>query len=213
MYKKIYDNSTNNNVYDKKYKIILVGSDNVGKTSILHRYFNNDFLIDYNSTIGVDFIAKVIDYNNNKYKLHIWDTGGFTDYQKILNSYFKNGDLFLFVFDLNRINSIYSLEKWIDHVKYLRGGNEMLGILIGNKSDIIDKNINQLIINTLSNKFGLPYIEVSCKNGKNINDIFDIAFTLLENKCTRTDNNSIVIEHNNYFQDTNKYNKCSCNII
>lgn len=210
MYQTLYNDKS---VYDKKYKVILVGSNNVGKTSIINRYFCSEFLYEYNSTIGVDFVAKVINYNGGKYKLHIWDTGSFLDYQKILQSYFIEGDLFLFVFDLNRLTTIYDLDKWITQVKEYRKDKETIGILIGNKSDIINKNIDQTMINTLSNKFGFPYIEISCKNGENIENIFDIGFTLLENKCT--DKNSIVVENNTYsfFQNKRKNNNCNCNII
>ena len=54
-------------------RVIVIGDVRTGKSSLLRRYFNNEFKRDEKSTIGVDFrmINKNID---NKYdiKLQIW---------------------------------------------------------------------------------------------------------------------------------------------
>ena len=41
-----------------KYKLVFVGHEAVGKTSIITRYVNDEFDDSYGATIGVDFLTK-----------------------------------------------------------------------------------------------------------------------------------------------------------
>jgi GTPase SAR1 family protein len=41
-------------------KVVIVGDAGVGKTSLLKRYVNAEFKIDYKPTIGADFCKKVV---------------------------------------------------------------------------------------------------------------------------------------------------------
>ncbi len=60
----------------KSYKIILVGSQAVGKSSLLHRIIESKFDPNYTSTIGVDFKTLAIPIGTKKIILQIWDTAG-----------------------------------------------------------------------------------------------------------------------------------------
>ncbi|KAI9764774.1 MAG: ADP-ribosylation factor-like protein 2 [Geoglossum simile] len=66
---------------DKELRILMLGLDNAGKTTIVKRIMNED-VNTVSPTLG--FIIKTIDYNG--YKLNIWDVGG----QKTLRSYWRN---------------------------------------------------------------------------------------------------------------------------
>jgi small GTP-binding protein len=52
---------------------LLLGDINVGKTTLLNKYTENE---DRKSTIGVDFKKKDIKVGNNDITLQIWDTAG-----------------------------------------------------------------------------------------------------------------------------------------
>jgi GTPase SAR1 family protein len=47
-----------NKHYDYIFKIVIVGSSSVGKSSILKRFADGDFNEKYISTVGVDFRFK-----------------------------------------------------------------------------------------------------------------------------------------------------------
>ncbi|KAJ5361718.1 Small GTPase superfamily ARF/SAR type [Penicillium brevicompactum] len=66
---------------DKEMRILMLGLDNAGKTTIVKRIMNED-VTTVSPTLG--FIIKTIDFMG--YKLNIWDVGG----QKTLRSYWKN---------------------------------------------------------------------------------------------------------------------------
>ncbi|KAI1646122.1 ARF/SAR superfamily [Daldinia loculata] len=66
---------------DKEMRILMLGLDNAGKTTIVKRVMNED-VNTVSPTLG--FIIKTIEYEG--YKLNIWDVGG----QKTLRSYWRN---------------------------------------------------------------------------------------------------------------------------
>lgn len=50
----------------------------------------------------------------------------------------------------------------------------MIGVLVGNKSDLkIDNNVSDLA-KRIANEYGLEYLETSCKTGLNLENVFEI---------------------------------------
>ncbi|KAM0482325.1 hypothetical protein ACHAPX_002841 [Trichoderma viride] len=66
---------------DKEMRILMLGLDNAGKTTIVKKIMGED-VNTVSPTLG--FIIKTIEYQG--YKLNIWDVGG----QKTLRSYWRN---------------------------------------------------------------------------------------------------------------------------
>ncbi|KAH8164145.1 hypothetical protein CIB48_g4094 [Xylaria polymorpha] len=66
---------------DKEMRILMLGLDNAGKTTIVKKIMNED-VNTVSPTLG--FIIRTIEYEG--YKLNIWDVGG----QKTLRSYWRN---------------------------------------------------------------------------------------------------------------------------
>lgn len=62
---------------EKKYKFILVGDSNVGKTALFWRFTEGDFLAEKETQVTtIDFKIKNINLHNKLAKLYIWDTAG-----------------------------------------------------------------------------------------------------------------------------------------
>ena len=66
----------NNELCDYIAKIVVIGESAVGKSNILSRLSKNEFSIETKSTIGVEFVTRIIDVNGKSLKLQIWDTAG-----------------------------------------------------------------------------------------------------------------------------------------
>ena len=57
-------------------KVILLGDGLVGKTSLMNRFVTNKYSETLLRTIGVEFLNKDLQVNNQQYTLQIWDTAG-----------------------------------------------------------------------------------------------------------------------------------------
>lgn len=69
--------SQNRNVVsDLLLKVIIVGDSGVGKTNLLTYFCEGVFKDSYVATIGVDFKIKMLNVDDKKIKLQIWDTAG-----------------------------------------------------------------------------------------------------------------------------------------
>jgi small GTP-binding protein len=73
-------------------KIVVLGSQGVGKTSLVHRYVKNAFTPpSTQSTIGASFLTKrVVDIDSSTVvRLQIWDTAGQERFRSISKLYYR----------------------------------------------------------------------------------------------------------------------------
>lgn len=55
-----------------RLKVVLVGEANVGKSSIINRYWRDTFSQNYNFTVGIDFHSKVVQTPQRTVKMQLW---------------------------------------------------------------------------------------------------------------------------------------------
>ena len=181
-----------NKEYDLLFKLILIGDSCVGKSNILLKYLKNQFNENSKTTIGVEFGTKNIIINNKRIKIQIWDTAGQERYRSITSAYYKGAKGALIVYDITRKNTFDNIDKWITDLK-LNGDKDICIIILGNKSDLIDKReINKNDGIKKAEMYKIAFLETSALNGDNISKAFD---ELIE---------QIVINNKNIFQDDNE---------
>ena len=195
----------------KRYKIVLLGDTGVGKTSIFNRYCKNKFESNYNSTIGVDFEVKKIEYKKKDYSIEIFDTAGQERFQSIIDSYFRMGEGFFVIFDLTNKHSLDSLPKWIKKIK--EKIEEPKYIILGNKDDLKNDQLNDDeiygVINELENFNDNNFYRVSAKEGKNIKNVFNRMINFLENNNVGEDKTTFIIgEGENKFKSRGNVKCC-----
>ena len=72
--------------YDYIFKTLLIGDSGVGKSSLMHRFVDENFHDTFIPTIGVDFKIKTFYENSKKIKMQIWDTAGQERFQTITST-------------------------------------------------------------------------------------------------------------------------------
>lgn len=65
-----------NQNYDYLIKLLVIGNSGVGKTNMLLKFCENNFMTSHLTTIGIDFKIKTITMGKEKIRLQIWDTAG-----------------------------------------------------------------------------------------------------------------------------------------
>ena len=118
-----------------KYKVVFLGDQHVGKTSIIERFINDRFENTYNATIGIDFLVKNMVHNNKTYRLQLWDTAGQERFKSLIPSYLKDSHLCMLIYDLSNPESLRNLNKWMElydqHKEY-----SAFSVVVGNKQDL-----------------------------------------------------------------------------
>jgi small GTP-binding protein len=160
-----------NKKYDFTIKLLLIGDSNVGKTSILTKYVDNNFTNNYNTTIGIDFKIKTIIIGEYKVKLQLWDTAGQEKFRALTTSYFRGAQGVIITFDLTKLESFLHTEMWLSEL--LKNNDDYNIILVGNKSDLKEKIvITKEQAETFAKKNNLKYFECSASTGENLNELF-----------------------------------------
>jgi small GTP-binding protein len=77
-------------------KIVVLGSQGVGKTSLVNRFVKNAFHPSIHSTIGASFLTKrVVDIDSSTVvRLQIWDTAGQERFRSISKLYYRGMEIF-----------------------------------------------------------------------------------------------------------------------
>ena len=159
--------------YDLIFKLVLIGDSGVGKTNILSRYISNEFSLSSQPTVGVEFGSKIIKKNGKVIKLQIWDTAGQERYKSITSAYYKGSKGAFVVYDITRKTTYDNIDKWIGELK-TNGSEDVLIMLVGNKSDLEDKR--EVITEEVEKKAQeqkLAFCETSALNGKNVEYAFE----------------------------------------
>ena len=174
---------------DKDYysiKFIIIGDTGVGKTQIIYRYTNGEFRNEnMASTIGVDFSSKNIQISDKIFHLELWDTGGMESFKSIRQNYYKNAACAIIVYDITNKDTLKSVDKWIEECNFSSNNDNLIMILVGNKTDLIDKRqITEKTGKDYAKNNNMDFYESSALNGYNINEIFTNATRKIYNLIT-----------------------------
>eukprot|EP00301_Raphidiophrys_heterophryoidea_P018994 c3981_g1_i1.p1 GENE.c3981_g1_i1~~c3981_g1_i1.p1 ORF type:complete len:220 (-),score=48.76 c3981_g1_i1:172-783(-) len=120
---------------DHIFKILLIGDAAVGKSSILLRFVDNTFQETMNSTIGVDFKAKMMEIQGQRIKLTIWDTAGQERFRTLTSSYYRGCHAVILVYDCSERSSFLQIENWLNEVSMYSTTNNPVKMLVANKID------------------------------------------------------------------------------
>ncbi len=118
------------------------------------------------------------------------DSSGKDIYTTFLSQYWDNKlDGFVVVLDLTNPTSLQNAENWIKlansciNSKKVDGSSDVLGVLIGNKTDLTERRkISSQTAQEFAQKFSLTYFECSVKENYGLED----PFFFLAHKYTTT---------------------------
>lgn len=163
------------------FKILVAGDGAVGKTTLLHRFIEGDFIDSTKMTIGVDFHTKKIEYPDYIVHLQLWDIGGQERFRFMVDQYLRGARGALLLFDTTSMTSFVNIEKW---VQILRKDNRGLPIvLVGTKYDLEEFSMVGDYYSELTRKrFQMfDYVKTSSKWGLNVDKVFEVIIMYLIN--------------------------------
>ena len=156
----------------RKFKLVFLGEQSVGKTSLITRFMYDSFDNTYQATIGIDFLSKTMYLEDRTVRLQLWDTAGQERFRSLIPSYIRDSTVAVVVYDITNANSFHQTSKWIDDVRTERGSDVII-MLVGNKTDLSDKRqVSTEEGERKAKELNVMFIETSAKAGYNVKQLF-----------------------------------------
>ncbi|KAL9932165.1 hypothetical protein V8E36_008937 [Tilletia maclaganii] len=158
-------------------KILLIGSTATGKSSLLLRFCDDEFLSpeETTATIGVDYKIKSYVANSGKrFKLSIWDTAGQERFRTLTSSYYRGAQGVIIVYDVTMRDTFDALTNWFNELDTFSTSPDVIKIVVGNKTD---KEFQRVVTTEEGKEFAdrmnASFVETSAKRGVGVSDAFD----------------------------------------
>ena len=196
--------------YDEKCQLLIIGDSTVGKTSILGRYANDIFNINYLATIGLENFTKDEIIDGKKVRIKIWDTAGQEKFQSLTKGFFRNAQGIMVVYDVTNSETYQNIKYWTQSIKTHLGSDieSIAVIIIGNKIDCNEREIKKEEAEAYSAQLGYKYFETSAKTGENVNSTIKYlvkeVLKLNSNKVKSLNGSNIIITR------PKEENNCPC---
>ncbi|KAH8109063.1 ras-domain-containing protein [Phellopilus nigrolimitatus] len=164
-------------------KLLLIGNSSVGKSSLLLRFSDQQWLPEdeASATIGVDFRVHKMDVQGKKVKLSIWDTAGQERFRTITSSYYRGAQGIILVYDVANRESFDALPRWYSELEtYV--SSSVIKIVVGNK---VDKEFSRQVSTTegaaFAERMGSLFVEASAKTDVGVREAFtDVVTRILD---------------------------------
>jgi len=185
------------------YRLVVLGSARVGKSSLVARFLNNKFNDSYTPTIE-NFYRKVYRIRGEVYQLDILDTSGNHPFPAMQRLSFITGDLFLLVYSVDSRGSFEEVVRLREQIIETKGhiggggggGSNTSGlatkkgsassthvpmVIAGNKCDRDMRTVTQEESSSVcADFFGCSLIETSAKKNLNVDELFRQLFQLAD---------------------------------
>ena len=118
-------------------KVILLGETGVGKTCLINAYMGKRFIKNSITTLSPESERKLIEINQKKYLIELWDTAGQEKYRSMNNLFIKESKVVIFVYNVTLESSFSELDYWVKTTKEILSNEAVYGVA-GNQADLID---------------------------------------------------------------------------
>ena len=166
------------------YKIAMLGSCHVGKTSIVQRLINDQYILNTVSTTQSAFFQKKINVDKTEIVLDIWDPAGQERFHSLAPMYYRDADGVILVFDITEATSFAKTKQWVHELKEARNNGNLEIIIAANKNDLQSlRVVDQNEVKQYGKNENILICETSAKTGCFIKEIFDeIGYRVFQHK-------------------------------
>ena len=193
------------------FKIIFLGDQYVGKSSILNRFYQDKFEPDYQATIGLDFHSKNVEIKGTTIRLLLYDTAGQEKFKSLIPMYIRDANIIIVVYDITNKESFTHTEHWVNETKDLKR-EDAIFVLVGNKIDLEENRaVGQKEAEDFAKEKGFLFDEVSAKTGDEVQELFtSVIFPEMARKFNIGDEDDEA--KNEHEADNNKNVKLNQNV-
>jgi len=160
------------------FKVCVLGDGNVGKSALTIRYFQDQFVEDWDPTIEDIYNRKDI-LNGQMYNLEVQDTAGQQNYSALRDMYIRESQGFAIIFSVCEPTSFDNVESYYQNIRKHHGLETPI-LLIANKVDLTNmRRVTKEQVEEKATRLEIPYKETSAKTKYNVEE----AFMHIVEKC------------------------------
>jgi Rab family protein len=161
----------------KLFKLVILGSAAVGKTTLVNQFLKKENIVDYRPTLGISISTQqyfVQGFKEDVIKFLIFDLAGQEFFKRVRREYYKGANCAFVVYDVSRRETFdEALNFWFEDARKELGNIPF--VLIGNKIDLKEKR--QVLKEEGQKKaeeLRSFFIETSALKNINVQDTFKI---------------------------------------
>ncbi|XP_059226934.1 ras-related protein Rab-26 isoform X2 [Stomoxys calcitrans] len=165
-------------------KVIMLGDSGVGKTSLLIMFRDGVYMpCYYVTTVGIDFMNKVVVVDGTRVKLQIWDTAGQERFRSVTHAYYRDAHALLLLYDVTNKTTYDNIRAWLCEIRDC-AQEDVVIVLIGNKADCSssDRQVKREDGERLAREHNVPFMETSAKTGLNVELAFQTVARQLKSR-------------------------------
>ncbi|MHA1899378.1 MAG: hypothetical protein DRO88_10930 [Promethearchaeia archaeon] len=159
-----------------RFKLVVMGDPNVGKTTLINRFVTNQFHSEYKPTLGISITNQeyyLQGFEDKILNFMIWDLAGQKFFQRVRKAYYRGANAVFIVYDTTNRESFESVEGWSKDIKEVLP--EVPIIILGNKIDLKEsRKVSNKEGSALALKLKCSFLESSAKSGENVRDAFNM---------------------------------------
>lgn len=162
-------------------KVLMVGSSQSGKSSLIRRFLKNTFTLQYLPSID-GLYNRNYSYRGYHFNVDIVDMPGSLKSAMIRDLHIKTADVIMLVYEIDSLESVKEARNMYNIIKDTRE-DKMPIILVGTKSDLKRGSTppeywqqSEEIIDILNEIHGVKHILTSSKYNIHVKDAFEYGF-------------------------------------
>ena len=155
------------------FRIVIIGETGVDKSGLLRRFTKGIWGQQNDPTVGVDFDFKMVQADEHRIKLQIWDTSGIECFRTITKAYFKDAAGALLIFDITNHKTFDKIPEWMEDIRQEAKPHTPVLVLVGSKLNLDHlRQVSRDEAETFARLHKIDYIEVSSYTGTNVDEAF-----------------------------------------
>ena len=153
------------------HKYLILGNEQVGKMSLLSRFFEDSFGEEVQSR---DNLMKEYNYQGKEIKLTAWKST-----KNMPSSYYRGADGYLVLYDVTNMSTFESIKNWLVNIEKF-GKTRPAIIIVGTKIDLNEEKIVEYAnLENYCDNLNIPFFETSAKSNTNVTECFHTLINLV----------------------------------